>query len=183
MVQLIKMFCTFFQHADSSNEDYKEQFESLWECVIQQGGSLTNHPGLIDDRAIEIARASEPPRDVTNDDDVIAATEQIQSEMKAAFMLSGGHNATHKQLKGHLENAFVVGKEDKYPTNTVDLLSMMNNFRSITSYAPRQHTTRPTPGVDDGVNFMQHGEGEDKEDGKQQGATFIQKDRGILREG
>ena len=29
MVQLIKMLCTFFQHADTSNEDYKEQFESL----------------------------------------------------------------------------------------------------------------------------------------------------------
>ena len=56
--------------------------------------------------------------------------------MKAAFMLSGGHDVTHRQLNGHLENAFVVGKEDKYPTNTVDLLSMMNNFQSIASNAP-----------------------------------------------
>ena len=86
MVQLIKMLCTFFQHADITNEDYKEQFESLWECVIQQGGSLTNHLGLINDRADQIAQgAGQNERD---DNNVTEATELIASEMKAAFMLS-----------------------------------------------------------------------------------------------
>ena len=90
--------------------------------------------------------------------------------MKAAFMLSGEHDTTHKQLKRHLENAYVIRKEDKYPTDTVDLLSMMNNFRSIGSHTPRQQNQRPgqEAGVDNGVSFLQQGE-EDNE-----GANFIQ---------
>ena len=99
-------------------------------------------------------------RNVPNNQDIIDATEQIKSEMKAAFMLRGGHDATHKQLKGHLENAYVVGREDKYPTDTADLLSMMNNFCSIRSHTPQQKNISPGQGVgvDGRVNFMRQGE-------------------------
>ena len=75
--------------------------------MIQQGGSLTNHPGLIDNRTSDIAVAA--GINIPNNQDVIDATEQVQLEMKDACMLSGGHDVTHKQLKGHLENAYVVG--------------------------------------------------------------------------
>ena len=77
MVQLIKMCCTFFQYADVSNKYFTEQFESLWECVIQQGGSLTNHPGLIGDRTNDVAELA--GRDAPNIQDVTDSTGQIES--------------------------------------------------------------------------------------------------------
>ena len=54
-VQLIKIFCYVYQHNDINNEDYKEQFESLWAIIKQQGELLTNHPRLIADRTAALA--------------------------------------------------------------------------------------------------------------------------------
>ena len=50
MVELIRSLATFYQKDHKTNEQYKEEFESLWEMVEQQGGSMVNHPGLIADR-------------------------------------------------------------------------------------------------------------------------------------
>ena len=178
MVQLIKAFCYFYQHADTSNEDYVEQFEALWETVEQQGGNLTNHPGLIADRALEIAE--EVGRNAALDQDVATATEQIANEMKAAFMLSGAEKNRHKQLKSMLENAFVVEKKDNYPNNTADVLNMMNNFQGVVqpqgnSYTnwQQQRQQQQQRGDDDGVAFIQ-GADHDEEGGEQEGATFLQ---------
>jgi len=45
----------FYQRPGMANAEYKKQFDGLWDTVTQFGGSLGNHPILINARAIEIA--------------------------------------------------------------------------------------------------------------------------------
>ena len=87
MVQLIKGLCFEFRHQNNSNKKDKEKFEGMWDSITQQEGSLTNHPGLITSRALELVKTNVC---ITADaDDAAVATTQIENEIKACFMLSG----------------------------------------------------------------------------------------------
>ena len=109
------------------NEKYKESFEGMWDAIEQQDGCLTKHPGLITVRSLKIVE-EKGRADIPVDDNIVLVTTQIQEEVKAAFMLSGAHNMRHKSLKNHLDNYSVLGN-NKFPQNTMECLSMMNNFR------------------------------------------------------
>ena len=50
------MLFTYMQKPSQTNEAFKEEFEALWDTFEQQGGCMWRHPGLIDDRALVIAR-------------------------------------------------------------------------------------------------------------------------------
>ena len=151
MCQQIKLLVTEYQKSNESNESYLERFHGMWEALRQQGGSLTNHPGLVRDRAQNIAGIGNHVTQAHTDE----AQAQVDEEMKAAFMLSGANLERHKRLKRHLEDSFTMGRNE-YPTNTTALLSMMNNFRGTEG---RAATQRAPDGYDeDGLNFMQGGE-------------------------
>ena len=62
MVLLIKAVALMIQKGDETNEKYKERFDGLWETVIEQGGSLTNHPGLIAETAEVVATEAGRPQ-------------------------------------------------------------------------------------------------------------------------
>lgn len=155
MVQLVKSMALFFQQKEETNETYKENFEGMWDAIVQQGGSITSHPGLIAARALEIA--NENGRAAPNPADTATATANIEEETKACFMLSGAHNLRHKALKDYLENAYTLG-DNKYPINTTELLSMMNNFRGADGKAKARTPAASNDGDDDGLNFCQEGE-------------------------
>ena len=77
-----------------SNEDYKQQFDALWDTVVQFGGSVTNHPNLINARATEIAKENnhvdsngDTQADIA---DIRAATKDVDDRMRACYMLGGG---------------------------------------------------------------------------------------------
>lgn len=109
LVQSMKVLTTFIQHGES-NESYKERFESIWEIVEQFGGNLTDHPQLIERRAIELAAMDDPPRargEVDADDRDLARVE-IASEIKASFMLSGAQDRRFSGLKLQLENDYTL---------------------------------------------------------------------------
>jgi hypothetical protein len=55
MVQLIKILVNLVQKPDQSIERYKETFEGLWDALIQQGGDISHHPGLIAAETLAIA--------------------------------------------------------------------------------------------------------------------------------
>ena len=73
------------------NEEYKKQFDALWDTVRQFGGSLGNHPLLINSRAAEIAEENNTLNAAgavqANDDDIAAATLDVENRMKVCFML------------------------------------------------------------------------------------------------
>ena len=124
------MFCTFFQYADVSNEDYKEQFESLWECVIQQGGSLTNHSGLIDDRANDITELA--GRNPPNNQDVIDATGQIESDMKAAFVLMSDFSISSYSCLDW-ERGYSGGRGSKFKYSRIKVLFERFEFKIVST--------------------------------------------------
>eukprot|EP00956_Cyclotella_meneghiniana_P028544 scaffold66757_cov136-Cyclotella_meneghiniana.AAC.1 len=165
LVQSMKVLTTHIQQ-NETNEQYKEEFESIWEIVEQFGGSLTNHPELIERRAAEIAAQDEPPRDVgeVDDDDREIATAEIASEIKASFMLSGAQERRYGSLKLQLENDYTLGN-DRYPKDTEGVLGLLNNYRD--PYQRRQY--RPgeerggQPKEEDGLQFVQEGTNEEKE--------------------
>lgn len=173
MCQLIKILVTERQNFNGSNEDYKERFEGLWEAVDKQGGSLWYQEGMITARANQIG--ADAFRLQPNPADIAQAKEEMKNEFKACFMLSGGNNSRHKDLKEDLENRFTLKKDD-YPKNTTQLLSMMNNYRA------RSKPTRPPKQDeqngggdedDDGVNFMQQGDGGNEGDSENQGVNML----------
>ena len=95
MAQLIIMLTCLVHGQSKSNEDYKEAFEPLWDTTPQQGGSLVNHPGLINDRAVKIAIENGRANDMPTQDDTERARFEISAKIKAAFMLSGSNNARY----------------------------------------------------------------------------------------
>ena len=112
MCQQIKLLVTEYQKMNESNESYFERFHGMWEALIQQGGSLTNHPGLVQERAQGVAGHGNPVLQRHSDE----AQNQVNEEVKAAFMLSGANLDWHKKLKRHLEVLFTMGRNE-YPPN------------------------------------------------------------------
>jgi hypothetical protein len=173
LIQMIKMLCLYVQKAAESNEDYKECFDSLWNALEQQGGSLTHQPGLIRARAIKIATEDGRDENELTEADNNAAKTQIAEQIKASFMLSGANNGRHQHLKNHLENKYAIMQEDGYPDNTVELVQLMNNFQvenTPWNYFPRQ----TIPQDEDGINFAQGGEEGDEAKDRSTGLAFLQ---------
>jgi hypothetical protein len=151
MCQQIKLLITEYQKTNESNKSYFERFHGMWEALRQQGGSLTNHTGLVCDQAQVIAGIGMAVTQAQIDD----AQAHEDEEMKAAFMLSGVNLERHKKLKRHLEDSFIMGRNE-YPTSTTALLSMMNNFRGVDG---RNTIARPAENYkEDGLNFIQEGD-------------------------
>ena len=113
----IKLLVTEYQKVNESNESYFERFHGMWEALIQQGGSLTHHPGLVQDRAQGIVGHGNAVLQRHIDE----PQSQVYEEMKAAFMLSGANLDRHRKLKRHLEDSFTMGRNE-YPPNTTALL-------------------------------------------------------------
>ncbi len=106
--QQIKLLVVSYQENNETNEKYFEQFNGMWEDLVQQGGSLTNHPRLIRERAQGIARAGNP----VMVDHMAEAQGQIDEEMKVAFMQSRANLRRHKKLKRYLRNSFTMGQNE-----------------------------------------------------------------------
>ena len=151
--QAVKKLTMFYQRPGMSNEEYKRQFDALWDMVIQFGGSVTNHPGLIKAEAEDLATKN--GRANPSKDDREAATAEVENRMKACYMLGGASNDRFRSLKNHLENQYTMGV-DQYPEDEEKLLGMMNNFRVGPSTAGGQYVQHA--GDDDGLAFVQEGE-------------------------
>ena len=175
MVQLLKAFTLLKQDYNESNEKYKERFDGVFDSVIQQGGSVTTHPGLIATRAQAIATAANRVNNIPAPDDTAAATQEIAEEIKACFMLSGANNTRHGKLKNYLENKFICGDPNSYPKTTTEVLSRMNNFRSDQA-EPRRHINRATEDKDDddGLQFVQEGSNNNNNNDSDAGQPGVQ---------
>jgi len=169
LAQAIKRMTMFYQRPGMTNEEYKKQFDALWDTVRQFGGSLGNHSVLINVRATENNRLNAAGGVETNNDDIAAATVDVENRMKACFMLGGVNNEKFSSLKKHLENQYIIG-EDQYPSDSESLLGMMNNFRVNEYVKDRMTFQRDT--MDDGVVFAQEGMEESSE--KNNGVVFAQ---------
>ena len=60
MCQQFKLPVTEYQKNNESNKSYFDRFHGMWEALKQQGGSLTNHPGLVHDRVQNITGVGNP---------------------------------------------------------------------------------------------------------------------------
>ena len=86
------MMC-LVQGRNESKEDYKEAFESLGDILEQQGGGLVYHPGIISERALDLASKNGRANGVPIQDDVDRAELEVTAEIKACYMLSGSNDA------------------------------------------------------------------------------------------
>jgi len=180
LMQAMKKLIYFYQKPSVSNEQYKEEFEALWDAVGKFGGSMSNHPTLINAVTNDIAKrnlhvdvngAAQP---VQNDID--QATLAVENRMKACLMLGGAHNERFGELKSHLENQYIMGV-DQYPDTTEGLLGMMNNFRvSSMGSGPRrgQQLYQVDASGDDGLAFAQEGNEEAEGAGAEEGVNAAQ---------
>ena len=94
LTQATKKLTMFYQRPGMSNGEYKRQFDALWDTVAQFGGPITKHPTLINARASELAVANNHVDSAgdfkPNDDDIMAASKEVDERMRACFMLGGG---------------------------------------------------------------------------------------------
>lgn len=191
LIQLQKILIMYHQRPDQNNEDFKEAFEALWDVFESQGGCMWAHPGLIRDRAIEIAEEmgrdpNEEGVPVPNMEDFEEAEEWVKPRVKAAMMLSAADGVRHDTLKDYLENRYVAEHVDAYPSNTTRLLSQLNNFRTTWTkkYRKKQPPRQEQDAEDyeEQVAFVQkdvqdEGRGENPRQvgmGEQKGVTFLQ---------
>ena len=172
MVQAMKAMHTAMQDHKEFNEDWKKKLESMITIVEQFGGSVSNHPGLVNQRALEIAVANGRNANTINEGDVARAREMIDEEIKAAYMISGANNSKFKELKNSLENDYIKG-QDNYPRDMEQALGMLNHFRPnyYGNYrAPRDRDDREKD--KDGIQCLQ---GNKEEEGETDGAQMMQK--------
>ena len=94
LAQAVKRMTMFYQRPGMTNEEYKKQFDTLWDTVVQFGDSLGKHPILINARATEIAEENNRLDAVgaveANNDDIAAATVDVENCMKACFIWGEG---------------------------------------------------------------------------------------------
>ena len=180
MVQLLKAFCLLKQEYHETNEKYKERFDGLFDSVIQQGGCMTHHPGLINARAEEIAFAANRP-DGPEDDDIAAATAEVAEEIKASFLLSGANNSRHENLKNFLEDQYTNGVQNNYPRSTADVLQRLNNHRGVVPTQEHRNNGRynrreeeQKDDDDDNLQFLQAGDNNNNESAEtQEGVNML----------
>ena len=103
--------------------------------------------------------------------DTALATTNVRDETKACFMLSGAHNLQHKALKDHLENTFTIG-DNKYPLNTTNLLSMMNNCW-VSDGKPRARPPTINDNNNNGLNFLQEGDEVEDDEAPTEGVNML----------
>ncbi len=113
-------------------------------------------------------------RDQPNYKDTTAVETWVKGRFKAGMMLSTADNKRHACLKNDLENRHAVDHSDEYPSDTMRLLSQLNNFRPESLPNRSRRRTDKTSDDDDGINFLQDGDEEGDEEQEQQGASFLQ---------
>ena len=79
VAESIFLLATSMQQSSQSLDKFYREFTARWDMIEQFGGSLTEHTGLIEDRATEIAASDDPPRAVGEVDeaDRAVAKEEI----------------------------------------------------------------------------------------------------------
>ena len=160
-VQLSKMLHIYHQEQNVSDHQYLKNFEGLVRAIEQQGGTLCQMPAQVHARTLQIAaqngRANNP-----NEADEEEAEGQINEEIKAAYFLSGAYSVKHGNMKAHLNNLYLTGNRDAYPTTVADAMQLMEGWR-LTDHAPRQQQhQRDGGGGDDGLSFAQAGLAEEE---------------------
>ena len=79
----------FYQSPGMGNEEYKRQFEALWDTVEQFGGLVANHPDLIAASAIKIAadngRFDADRVGAPINADAAAAANEVRDQMRIRF--------------------------------------------------------------------------------------------------
>ena len=168
LCKLIKFMLGEWQKESETNEEWLERFHGMWEAIKQHGGSLWSHPSLIQERSETIAGAGNVP----TAGQVRQAEQAVESEMKAMFMLAGANRVKHEDLRTHLQNSYTVGRNE-YPSNTTELLSMMNNWKATRSGQAHHNYAQVRAADDDGLNFVQEGDDE-KPDSTKKGVNMMQ---------
>ena len=170
VVQAIILLATTMQENNDSIESFYRNFTANWDMIEQFGGSVANHPGLIEERAVAIA--AEDGRDADNVEaaDTARATEEIGEEVKASFMLCMANKGRYQPLKDCLANDYVRG-QDTYPKTCEQLMGMLRNYRAPrTGNARGQGHRNNQPDADDGLAFVQE---EDKTEGESEGGAMM----------
>jgi hypothetical protein len=175
LAQAIVLLATTFQEANESLDTYFRNFKARWDMLEQFGGSLGYQPGLIEDRAREIA-AADGGRVNILDDDREAATEQINEEMKASLMLVLANRGRFETLRDDLANKYVLG-DDKYPTSVDGLMGVLRNYKP-----PKGATARPPRDAraagSEGLQFVQ----KDEEEKTDEGAIMAQEKKVLAQD-
>ena len=150
LAQAIVLLATSVQEFNESPEDFYRNFDAKWGMIEQFGGSLSKHPGLIRDKAVELAEADGRGEDAVEDADVEMAEEMVSDKIKACLMLCIANRKKYEALKDDLANSYAKG-EDCYPKTCEALMGMMHNFR-----APRVYNQFDRMRIkdEDGLQFM-----------------------------
>ena len=154
IVQLSKKLHFYRQGDKEPDHEYLRNFEGLVRALEEQGGTLCRMPAQVEARALQIAaengRANNP-----NDDDEELAESQIDEEIKAAYFLSGALRGKHGSMKASLNNLYLTGNRDVYPTNLADAMQLMEGW-SLVEQSGKQQPRRDDDD-DGGLSFAQAG--------------------------
>lgn len=110
-----------------SNKEWYETKVALVSSIVSVGGSVNYHPGLITELATKLAQ--EDGRIAANQDDINAATTEIEGASMGALVLCGS-SANNDEYRADLANTFWSGVNN-YPASGADAVEDICQTTSI----------------------------------------------------
>jgi hypothetical protein len=144
----------------ATTQAYLEHFRNVVDVVLEIGGSIAGHDGVL---SAVIAEGTILIEDMTAEQ-LLAATETATQRSLAMAFLLGCDRTRYSRLLEDLENDFLQG-QNKYPKTVSDTYTLLTNWK--------QERNGWKPGVGDGVAFANV---EEKEKGgkvKREGKAHI----------
>lgn len=152
-----------FQESHESIDIYFRNFKARWDTLGKFGGLLGHQPGLIEERAQEVAKAANQADPI--DADVEAATEQVNKEMKTSLMLVLANRGRFESLRKYLANKYILG-EDRYPSTVDGLMGVLRNYKPPKNAGwPPRDPRNPGNQDNDGLQFIQKEEKPNTDEG------------------
>jgi hypothetical protein len=147
LIQVLKMLFLYMQGKKDTVEEFRRNFQSLWETVEAFGGSPGVHKGLVDGLLSNTTRVKDVRKPT---DQEIAKTEDGSCEaVKAALLVSGANKRQYGKIKDELVNNYLLGS-NQYPDTFKKAMRILGNYQVGKTSMP----FRASPN-DTGVAFIQ----------------------------
>jgi hypothetical protein len=149
LVQALKMLFLYTQGEKDTMEEFRRNFQNLWEMVEAFGGSPGVHKGLVDGLLSNMSRVKAVHK--PTDQEIAKAEDDSCEAVKAALLVSGADKRRYGKLKDKLANNYLLGS-DQYPDTFEKAMRILGNYQVGKTSMPFRASHNDT-----GVVFIQRG--------------------------
>ena len=122
--EALKRYYNCMQGKSSTTQAYLEHFRNVVDVVIETGGAIAGHDGVLSTVIAEGGILIENMTDVQ----LLAATEEATQRSLAMSFLLGSDRNRYSRLLEDLENDFLQG-QNKYPKTVSDTYILLTNWK------------------------------------------------------